>query len=321
MAEAFSIERFMDASQKVDLSDIDWSEVPKYPLTPEELRALRYFMITEGSTFFYVKALMQTNAVLEEPDFAPFLCVWMYEEEYHGRAFRKFIESYGAPVDPTYRKNLFMKRGMGERIDEIGQVVLSKLFPDGWPAVHMVWGVIQEFTTYTAYQAIIDRMNHPILTKMCTRIMKQELKHFAFYKSQAEKRLASSASARRLATQALKIGWTPVGDGMNHKDDVAHAIQYLFDGDRPDRSAHSRAARPRVVRPLHEVRSRPRHPQSAGRMDAADADREEERARVDRRRGLTLARCARFRFSMGPRAARPKHATHAHLGCAKLDFW
>jgi hypothetical protein len=230
MAETFSIERFMDASQKVDLSDIDWSEVPKHPLTPEELRALRYFMITEGSTFFYVKALMQTNAVLEEPDFAPFLCVWMYEEEFHGRAFRKFIESYGIPVDATYRKNLFVKRGIGERIDEVGQVVLSKMFPDGWPAVHMVWGVIQEFTTYMAYQAIIERMNHPVLTTICQRIMKQELKHFAFYKSQAEKRLAGSKSAQRLATQALKVGWTPVGDGMNHKDDVAHAIRYLFDG-------------------------------------------------------------------------------------------
>jgi hypothetical protein len=123
-----------------------------------------------------------------------------------------------------------MKRGVGERIDEVGQVVLSKLFPDGWPAVHMVWGVIQEFTTYMAYQAIIDRMNHPILTTICQRIMKQELKHFAFYKAQAEKRLAASPAAQRLTTHALKIGWTPVGDGMNHKNDVCHAIQYLFDG-------------------------------------------------------------------------------------------
>ena len=62
MAELFEIDRFMDASGKVDLSDIDWAEVPKYPMTPEALRTLRYFMVTEGSTFFYVKALMKTKA-------------------------------------------------------------------------------------------------------------------------------------------------------------------------------------------------------------------------------------------------------------------
>lgn len=230
MAESFSIERFMESSQKVDLSDIDWSEVPRHPLTPEELRALRYFMITEGSTFFYVKALMDTRAIIEEPDFAPFLCVWMYEEEFHGRAFKKFIEAYGVEVEPEYRRDMFLSRKLGEKIDEIGQVVISKVFPAEWPAVHMVWGVIQEYTTYQAYQAIIDRMNHPILTTMCQRIMKQELKHFAFYKSQAEKRLAGSPSAQRVVSQALKIGWTPVGDGMNAKDDVIHAIRYLFDG-------------------------------------------------------------------------------------------
>jgi len=29
-----------------------------------------------------------TKTAIREPDFAPFLCVWTYEEEFHGRAFR-----------------------------------------------------------------------------------------------------------------------------------------------------------------------------------------------------------------------------------------
>ena len=160
MAEPFHIERFMDVSGKLDLSDIDWSEVPKHKLTPEALRTLRYFLLTEGSTFFYVKALMQTKAVLEEPELAPFLCVWMYEEEYHGRAFRQFLEAYGAPPSPRYRQEMFESRGVGERIDELSQTVLSRVFPDEWPAVHMVWGVVQEYTTYNAYLGA-DRAHQP----------------------------------------------------------------------------------------------------------------------------------------------------------------
>jgi hypothetical protein len=150
MADLFEIDRFMDGSGKVDLSDIDWSEVPKYPMTPEALRTLRYFMVTEGSTFFYVKALMKTKAAILEPDLAPFLCVWMYEEEFHGRAFRKFMEAYGEKVPEDYRANMFNTRGVGERIDEIGQTVLSRVFPDGWPAVHMIWGVVRSSRRTTA---------------------------------------------------------------------------------------------------------------------------------------------------------------------------
>ena len=230
MAELFDIDRFMESSGKVDLSDIDWSEVPKYPMTPEALRTLRYFMFTESSTFFYVKTLMSTKTATLDPELAPFLCVWMYEEEFHGRAFRKFVEAYGEKVPGDYRASMFHRRGIGERIDEISQTLLSRVFPDNWAAVHMIWGVVQEFTTYNGYTALIERTGHPILTTICQRIMKQEMKHFAFYRDQAYKRLLNNPVAQRITTEALKLGWTPVGEGMCTKEDVHHAIRWLFDG-------------------------------------------------------------------------------------------
>lgn len=234
MAESFNIERFMDGSGKVDLSDIDWAEVPKHRMTPQALRALRYFLLTEGSTFFYTKALMKTKATLSEPELAPFICVWMYEEEFHGRAFRQFLQAYGENIPSDYRTEMFTSRGAGERIDEIAQTCLSRVFPEGWPAVHMVWGVVQEFTTYTAYQALIERIDHPVLNVICQRIMKQELRHYAFYREHAKKRLAASPATQRLVSWALKVGWTPVGDGMSPKSEVRHAIQFLFDGAHGD---------------------------------------------------------------------------------------
>jgi rubrerythrin len=230
MAESFNIDRFMEGSGKIDLSDIDWAEVPKYPLTPEAVRTIRYFLTTEGSTFFYTKALMKTNTANREPDFAPFLCVWTYEEEFHGRAFRKFLEAYGETIPHDYRKDNFQSRTRGERIDEVGQSLLSHIFPDAWPAVHMVWGTIQEFTTYAAYQALIDRVDHPVLNVLCQRIMKQELRHYAFYREHAKRRLASSLTTQQVVTYALKAAWTPVGDGMSPKEEVVHAIRFLFDG-------------------------------------------------------------------------------------------
>jgi len=230
MAEAFHIDRLMDTSGRVDLSDVDWDDVPKHPLHPEAVRTLQYFLRTEGSTFFYVKALMRAKATVLEPEFAPFLAVWMYEEEFHGRAFKRFLEAAGIPPPEDYRQRMYASRAFGERFDELGQMLVSHVFAEAWPSIHMIWGVIQELTTYTAYQALIDRIRHPVLDVICERIMKQELRHYAFYRAQAKRRLAESAAARRGTTWALKLAWTPVGDGMSPKSEVAHVLSFLFDG-------------------------------------------------------------------------------------------
>lgn len=229
MAENFDIERFLATSGKVDLSGIDWSEVPRHPITPEAMRTLRYFLLTEGSTFFYTKALMKTKTSVREPEFIPFVTAWTYEEEFHGRAFRRFVEAYGEHVGEDYRQRMFVKRGLGEHIDELGQRVLSYVFTDSFPAVHMVWGTIQELTTYSAYQALIERVNHPVLNVICQRIMKQELRHYAFYRHNARRFLASP-KVQKVTSAALRIGWTPVGNGMCPDEESCHVLQFLFDG-------------------------------------------------------------------------------------------
>ncbi|MBM4358604.1 MAG: acyl-ACP desaturase [Deltaproteobacteria bacterium] len=220
----------MEQSGAVELDDIPWEDVPKHPLTPEALRALRYFMTTESATFYYLRSLIQTKPALDEPEFAPFLCAWAFEEEFHGRAFLKFMRAYGVEVNEDYRAKMYARRTGGEKKDEIGQFILASMFPDAWPAAHMAWGAIQEWTTYTAYTQLIARTGHPVLETICRRIMKQELRHFSFYFHQAEQRLQASRFAQQLTSATLKFAWTPVGDGMSSKSDVAHALQFLFDG-------------------------------------------------------------------------------------------
>jgi hypothetical protein len=229
MPEGYDIDRFMASSAKVELSDINWAEVPKHPITPEAMRTLRYFLMIEGSTFFYTKALMKTNTSNREPEFMPFVTAWLYEEEFHGRAFRKFLEAYGEEVGEDYRQRMFQARGMGERLDELGQRFISYVFADSFPAVHMVWGTIQELTTYMAYQALIERINHPVLNVLCQRIMKQELRHYAFYRAGA-RRFLSTRRAQRVTSTSLKIAWTPVGTGMCPVEESCYVLQFLFDG-------------------------------------------------------------------------------------------
>jgi hypothetical protein len=227
---SFDIDRFLDASRAIDLSDIRWEEVPRHPLRPEALRTLHAFLQTESATFFYLRGLMRTRATVDRPELAPFLCAWAYEEEFHGRAFRRFLEAYGESVDDGYRARMFQRRGPWERIEEIGQRTLATLVPDAFPAVHMVWGAVQELTTLSAYRQLVARTEHPVLHAICHRIMKQEARHFAFYFQRAHEELAASPFARRVTSSGLRFAWTPVGDGMLDKPDVLHSLRFLFDG-------------------------------------------------------------------------------------------
>ncbi len=230
MSATFDIDRFMAGSGQVDLRDIPWDDVPKYPLTPAALRTLRYFLNTESATFYYLRALMGTKAAMVEPDMAPFLSAWNYEEEFHGRAFRRFVEAYGERVDEGYRGDMYLRRTNVERITDGVALGLSVVLPDAWPSIHMLWGAIAEHTTYNAYRQLITRTQHPVLAEICSRIMKQEAKHFAFYFQQARARLAESAMGRKLAQVLLPRIWTPVGDGMSPTEEAHHALRYLFDG-------------------------------------------------------------------------------------------
>jgi hypothetical protein len=230
----FDMERFLETAGQVDLSDIPWEDVPKYPLSPEALRTIRYFLQTESATFYYLRSAMSTRAAMEEPDFAPFLCTWSFEEEFHGRAFKRFLQAYGEPVDAYFRGQMFARRGAGERVDELIALSISTLLPEQWPAAHMVWGASAEFTTYMGYVQLVKRTDHPILHTICKRIMKQEARHFAFYQAQARDRLAASKTAQRLVSALLHAAWTPVGDGMSPKEEVCHTLRFLFDGAEGD---------------------------------------------------------------------------------------
>ncbi len=101
-------------------------------------------------------------------------------------------------------------------------------------AVQMTWGAVNEWTTQAGYARLAARANHPTLTELLRRIMRQEGRHIDFYASQARRRLARSAATRRLVRGALRRQWHPVGTGVRPREEVAFVVDYLFgppDGD------------------------------------------------------------------------------------------
>jgi hypothetical protein len=104
-------------------------------------------------------------------------------------------------------------------------------------AVHMTWGAVNELTTLTAYHQMIRKTSHPALVQVLKQIIKDERRHFAFYRAQAKMRLARSARALRLARWVMARLWTPVGVGVKGWSDLNVLVGYLFSDPEGRRAA------------------------------------------------------------------------------------
>jgi rubrerythrin len=246
--DGFDLDKYLRASKKVDLTGVSWDRVKEHPVTPEEARCLTYMMDIESHTVIYLRDLLATRAA-REPDVTAFLSCWVYEELWHGEAFSRFLGEAGyrlppdrerpagnSPYPTRVGRNAWIRRslGGGGTLAHLGTMVGSALVKD-FVALHMTWGAINELSTLTGYHRLIAKTEHPVLIDLLDRIIKDERRHFAFYRSQARMRLARSPKARRITRWAMEHLWAPVGTGVRPQKETDFVIRYLL-GDEEGRS-------------------------------------------------------------------------------------
>ena len=112
-ASLFDLDAYLSRSGAVDLQTIPWDRVPRHPVPPEALRALRYMQDIESHTIMYLRALLETRAV-DDPEVATFLACWVYEETFHGIALARFVRAAGEAIELRARS----RRTFGQRIEE-----------------------------------------------------------------------------------------------------------------------------------------------------------------------------------------------------------
>jgi hypothetical protein len=242
----FDVDRYLRNSKRLDLSGIDWRDIPDHPLTDGDVMCLHYMMDIETHTVIYLRDLLATRAA-HDPYVTGFLSCWVYEELWHGEAFSDFLRAYGleVPAEPKLpdgstpmptrpnRVRAFREQmGVGHKLFLLPTLFGSMVMRD-FVALHMTWGAINELTTLTAYHQLLRRSDHPVLHQMLRRIIQDERRHFAFYRAQAKARLEGKPRAGQLVRWALKAFWTPVGAGVKTDEEVDALALYLF-GDSPD---------------------------------------------------------------------------------------
>ncbi len=225
MEAAFDLEKYLNVSRRLDVDDIDWTDVPNHPLSAEEVRVLRYFIDIETYTIIYLKELLSTPAAYDT-QITAFLGCWNYEEYFHGHNLERFLREYGVPAkidnDRVKKAENFVNK-----IWLLAMTAFSKLMDWRFICVHMTWGALNELSTLMAYQQIIAKSRHPILQEICRRIVKDERRHFSFYYNQAKMRL-EDPFCRKLTRRLVDRFWTIVGTGQKPDEDVNFIACYLF---------------------------------------------------------------------------------------------
>jgi len=244
VVDEFDLDKYLRASKKVDLSGVPWRRISEHPLPVAEARCLAYMMDIESHTVIFLRDLLATRAAFE-PDVTAFLSCWVYEELWHGEAFSRFLGEAGyelapdrervwgdAPYPTRSGRNRWIRRRIGAKgyASHLATLAATALFKD-FVALHMTWGMVNELSTLTGYRVLIDKTEHPVLVQLLERIIKDERRHFAFYRAQARRRLARSAQARAVTRWAMEHLWAPVGTGVRPQHETDFVIAHLFGDD------------------------------------------------------------------------------------------
>jgi hypothetical protein len=226
-----TIDKYTQMVARLDVRDLDLANTfHTQPLHPDVLRCLRYMHDIELHTVCYLRDLLVTSAH-RDPEITTFLTFWSFEEYWHGEAIAEVLRAHGEPAGAARVRELRRTRRVAEATKPFTHGLASLLLGSSMTAVHMTWGAINEWTTQAGYARLAQRCDHPVLTEMLRRIMKQEGRHIDFYAAQASKRLGASRRAQWLTRQALSRFWGPVGSDVMPAAEVHHLISFLFGGD------------------------------------------------------------------------------------------
>ncbi|HLU66452.1 MAG TPA: ferritin family protein [Kofleriaceae bacterium] len=223
------IEKFIKHSRRVEVDDLDWDEAARVGLSGDEPFILSYFTDIEGQTVFYFRELLNTHAA-RNPDVVAFMTTWNYEEYFHAESLAKVLEVCGHGLGGDRRTAVRDGATTMARIENLVQLSLSRLLPDGFLALFMTWGASQELLTSRCYERLEETTRNPVLRELARRIAKQERRHFAYYFNSARHYLGASRVGQRLTRTFYERFWTPVGSGVKTRSEVYRLVDALFPG-------------------------------------------------------------------------------------------
>jgi len=227
---AFELATYTQDAAALRVDDIAFDDFRDRPLSAEALRSLHYMADVETHTVCYLRDLLVTPSH-QNPRITTFLTMWNYEEFWHGEVIDRILAAHDEDTGPARIRRVRRRQGLKNVVSPISQCLAAAAVGEDFIATHMSWGAINEWSTHAAYARLVAREDHPTLTTVLRRIMRQETRHVAFYTSEARDRLERSGRARRVTRFALRHLWAPVGSTVVPRAETRFLLGYLFGGE------------------------------------------------------------------------------------------
>lgn len=224
---SFDIDAYRRTVAPVRFDDLDLGVFRDDPLPEDVLRALRYMHDVESHTVCYLRDLLLTSSH-QDPRITTFLTMWNYEEFFHGVAIGQVLAAHGEASEAERIGPMRQRIAAKDKYAPLGSMLGSALLGEDFVALHMTWGAVNEWSTQTGYERLVEKAAHPVLTTLLERIARQEARHIAFYATEARERLARSAKARRVTRLALRKLWAPVGSAVMPEAETSFLLDYLM---------------------------------------------------------------------------------------------
>ena len=159
----FDIDRYVRNSKKVDLTEIDWEDIPNHPLSDGDVMCLHYMMDIETHTVIYLRDLLATRAS-HDPQSRRSSRAGSTRSCGTARRSRTSCASTASRCRPSRGCPTARRRcppaptaaevreqmGVGHQLSLLPTMLGSILMRD-FVALHMTWGAINELTTLTGY--------------------------------------------------------------------------------------------------------------------------------------------------------------------------
>lgn len=228
----FDVREFARTARGNHRDELRLEEYANARLDAETLRSLRYLGRLESATMEQLRNLLVT-ATHKDARVTAFLVTWAFEKFWIADAIDVILEANGEPrlheiAEGERRKG---RSESAERRGPIRRAIAG--IAQGVPVVgsHMTMGLVDEWTTHTAYRAVSEASGSAILLPTIAMILEVKERHLTFFDDEARRRLADSPRSVTLARSALIHTAWPLGSTDRDAAERTFFESYVFGGE------------------------------------------------------------------------------------------
>ncbi len=205
-------------------------------MAEDAIATLEYMNLIEGHVCAgYLHLALASPAVRATTSSTDFAAGWGVQENWHGIALNRFLDSYRGIEVSTRAEQQDARRAQisfGDRHAHLFAGAAASIAPELYPAVYACVGYRNEVMTLKGYGSLLSKVNaaetHPVLDPLLRSLMTEEGHHARFYRRIAQGYLESNPRARRAARFAMKRWWGIVGENFAGSNGADRVILYLF---------------------------------------------------------------------------------------------